>query len=54
MKLHVANIEESYKYTIIGHLGNSGTAYLLVHVVQCWSEYAIDEDKRYLPMVLYC
>ena len=26
MKLYVTDIEESYKYTIIGHLGNSGTS----------------------------
>ena len=25
MKLYVSNIEEPYKDTIIGHLGNSGT-----------------------------
>ena len=30
MKLYVYDIEESYKETIIGHLGNSVTAYLLL------------------------
>ena len=29
MKLYVSNIEKSYKDTIIGHLGNEGTVYLL-------------------------
>ena len=35
MKLYVSDIEESYKYTIIGHLGNLATEYLLLHIVQC-------------------
>ena len=28
--IYVSNIEESYEDTIIGHLGNSGTEYLLL------------------------
>ena len=35
MKLYVANIEESYKDTLIVHLGNLGKKYLLLHIVQC-------------------
>ena len=48
------NIDESYKDTIIGHLGNSGTVYLVLQIVQCWRACAVDEDKRVLTMVLYC
>ena len=33
MKLVVSDIEESSKDTIIGHLENSGTADLILHVV---------------------
>ena len=36
MKLYVSGIEESYKDTIIGYLVNSGTADLLLHIVQVW------------------
>ena len=35
MNIYVPSIEESYKEKIIGHLGNPGTAYLLLHIVQC-------------------
>ena len=35
IELYVSNIEESYKYTIIGNMGNSGIADLLLHIVQC-------------------
>ena len=45
MNLYVSNIEESYKDTIIVHLGNSGTAYLILHKVQCWRACAVDEKK---------
>ena len=54
MKLYVSDIEKSYKNTVIGHLGNSGTTYLSLHIVQCWSECAVDEENRYLHMVMYC
>ena len=37
MKLCLSNIEESYKDKIIGNMVNSGTADLLLHIVQCWS-----------------
>ena len=33
MKLYVPNIEESYKDKIIGNLVNSGTSYLLLHIL---------------------
>ena len=48
------DIEESYKETIIGHLGNSVTAYLLLHIVQCWCVCEVNEENQVLPMVLYC
>ena len=50
----MSDIEESYKDTIIGHLGNSGTAYLLLHTVQCWRACAVDEENWNLPMILFC
>ena len=34
MNIHVSDIMESYKDTIIGHMGNPGTADLLLHIVQ--------------------
>ena len=43
MKLYVSDIEELYRDTIIGHLINSGTAYLLLRIVECWSACAVDE-----------
>ena len=43
MKLYVYDIEESYKDTIIGNLENSGTADLLLHIVQCWRACAVNE-----------
>ena len=43
MKLYVSNIEESYKDTLIGHLGNLRKEYLLLHIVQCWSACEVDE-----------
>ena len=54
MKLYVSDIEESYKDTIIGHLGNSGTEDLLLHVEKCWRSCAINEENISSPMVLYC
>ena len=53
MNLYVFNIKESYKDVIIGHLGKSGTADLLIQVVQCWHACAVYEEKRDLPVVLY-
>ena len=53
MNIYVSYIVESYKYSIIGHLGNSGTADLLLHILQCWSACAVDEEKLDLRMVLY-
>ena len=47
------DIEESYKDTIIGILRNSGGAYLLLHIVQCWCARSVDEEKWGLPMVFY-
>ena len=54
MKLYVSNIEELYKDTIIGDLVSSGAADLLLHIVQCWSACAVNEEKRDPPMVIYC
>ena len=54
MKLYVSDIEESFKDTFIGHLGNSGTSDLVLHTVQCWRVCSVDEENRALPMVLYC
>ena len=51
MNLYVSDIEESYKDTIIGHLGNSGPSDLLLHIIQCWSEFTFNEEKRAQPMV---
>ena len=34
MKLYMSDIEESYKDTIIGLIGNLGKADLLLHIVQ--------------------
>ena len=53
MRIYVSDIQESYKDTMIGNLGNSGTADLLLHVVQCWRSCAVDEEKWALPLVLY-
>ena len=54
MKIYVSDLEESFKRTIIGHLGNSGTEYLLLHIEQGWRKCAVDEEKPAIPMVLYC
>ena len=53
MKLYVSDIEESYKYTSIGNLLNSGTEDLLLHIVHYWRVCAVNEGNRDLPMVLY-
>ena len=44
---------ESYKDSVIGHLGNLGTVYLLLHIVKCWHAYAFYEDNWVLHMVIY-
>ena len=54
IKLYVSNFDESDKDTIIGNLWNSGTAGLLLHLVQCWREYAVNEENQALPMVILC
>ena len=43
MKIYVSDIEESYKDTTIGHMINSGTADLLLHILQYW--YVCEVDK---------
>ena len=53
MNLYVSVIEKSYKSTIIGHLLNAGTYYLLLHIVHCWSSCAVNEENQALPMFLY-
>ena len=52
MKLYVSDIEESYKDKIIGNMGNSGTLYLLLHILYCWSVCAVNEENQALPLVL--
>ena len=54
MKLYVSDTEYSYKDTIIGNMGNSGTEYLSLHIVQCWRTCAVNKDNKALPLVLYC
>ena len=51
-KLYVSNAVESYKCTIIGHLGNAGTSCLLFRIVQCWRACAVDKENWALPMVM--
>ena len=53
MNIDVSNIVESYKDTIIGHLGNAGTSYLLPHIVQCWCACAVDKNNWDLHIVIY-
>ena len=50
MKLYVYNIVESYKDSIIGHLGNVGASDLLLHIVQCCSLCAVGEENWDPPM----
>ena len=54
MKLYVSDIKELYKYTIIGHLVNSGPEYLLLHIVHCCIACVVNEESNALHMVLYC
>ena len=53
MKLYVSDIEESYKNTIIGNMGSSGTVDSLLHIVQCWRACAVNEENQALHLVLY-
>ena len=53
MNIYVSDIVKLYRDTIICHLVNSGTSYLLFCIVQCWHVCEFDEDNRSLPMVLY-
>ena len=53
MKLYLCDIEESYKDTIIVHLGNAGTADLLLGILQCWCTCTVNVENSDLPMVLY-
>ena len=43
MKLYVSDIEESYKDTIVGNLGNSGASDLLLNLLKCWCTCAVNE-----------
>ena len=52
MQIYVSDNEESYKYTIIAHLGNAGTEYLLLHIVQCWRTREFDKETSALSIVL--
>ena len=54
MKLHVSNIDESYKDIIIGNMENSGTADLLLHIVKRWHVCTVNEENQDLPLVIYC
>ena len=54
MKLYVSDIAESYNNTIICHLGNLVTKYLLLHILQCWHACEVDKYNCDLSMVLYC
>ena len=47
----MSDIKESYKYTIIGHIVNSGSEYLLFHIVHRWRAFELDEEKWALPIV---
>ena len=54
MKLYVYNIEESYEYTIIVNLVNSGTTNLILHIVQCLHACSVNEENKTIPLVPYC
>ena len=45
IKVYVSDIQEPYKDTIIGHLVNSGTEDLLLHIVQCRRACAGDKEN---------
>ena len=38
----------------MGYLENSGTADLLLEMVQCWRVCAVNKKNQALPIVLYC
>ena len=42
MNLDVSHTMKSYRDTILGHVENSDTSYLLLHMVHCWCECAVD------------
>ena len=50
----MSDIVELYSNTTIDHLKNSGTADFLLHIVNFWCAYAVDEDNQDIPMVIYC
>ena len=52
MKFYVSDVVESYKETIIVHLGNIGTTDLVLHIVQCWRAYAGDKENWDISIVL--
>ena len=54
MNIYVYHIVKSYKDTIIGRWGNSGTADLLLNIVQWCSTCAVDKDKHDFPFFIYC
>ena len=54
MKIYVSDIEKSYKDKIIGHMINSVTVDLLLHVVQCRRACAVNESNQNLHLVMYC
>ena len=35
-------------------MGKVVTTDLLLHIVQCWSTYAVDEDNLAMTLVMYC
>ena len=48
----MSDIEESFKNTIICHLGNSVTTYLLLHIVKCLRACEVNEENKAQTMVL--
>ena len=54
MNIYVSNFVDLYKDTIIFHLENTDTSYLLLHTVDYWSEFEVNRENKDLPMVMYC
>ena len=54
MELCVLDIVESCKNTIIGHIGNIGTEYFLLHIVHYWRARELDKENWVLLIVIYC
>ena len=52
MNIYVSDSLELYKDTFIGHLENTVAVYLLLHLVQCWYEFDVDESNQAIPVVL--